>query len=420
MIGSINDSMVAEFCSSNLVDVDFRNLSNPDVAKKWLYSSTDIFIITVIIPIVSLIGVAANGSFLYMCLRVEEVRDSSVTVYLFNLAVCDILFLIFTTILYTVILQPAKTKTLAYWPANSSVGCSALTVSIYTWYFASLGFITLISVERYCAICKPFSRINAIERRRIIKLIIGVWIFGFLLCLTLAPQYAHFQYYCIIWPDTPEFYDLPTLINDCEPVSKISIIWGSLLSIVSLMLTMIVNCFMYVAIIISLSKRPTSSTTSRAERTRYQVTRTLVANGIIFFICQVPYRIWSLDDFMDRVFEDVDLLDSLPKETLVITIGRAFVLINSIINPFLYVFSCEHYRKSMVQAFCGNRGASNLSTINNVGESGRQDSVNTVSTQGVSLDNLQTTCAINNDTISTHRVSLDNLHTTDAMNNDTK
>ena len=232
-------------------------------------------------------------------------------------------------------------------------------------------------------------------RRRIIKFITGVWVLGFLLCVTLAPQYAHFQHYCIIWPDTSEFHGFPTLVNDCEPVSKIWLIWGSLLSIVSFMLTMVVNSFMYIAIIISLSKRPKSSITSRADRTRYQVTRTLVANGIIFFICQVPYRIWSLDDFMDRVFEDVDLLDSLPKETLVITIGRAFVLINSIINPFLYVFSCERYRKSMVRAFCGNRDMSHLSTKQNVSENNQQQSVNTISTQRVSLDILKTTDNIN-------------------------
>ena len=112
MIANTNDSSVAELCS-DLVDVDFRNFSDPDEAKKWLYSSTDIFIISVIVPIVSFIGVITNGSFLYMCLHVKEVRDSSVTVYLSNLAICDILFLIFTTIFYTVILQPAKAKTLA-------------------------------------------------------------------------------------------------------------------------------------------------------------------------------------------------------------------------------------------------------------------------------------------------------------------
>ena len=394
MVVNTNNSSVAEFCN-DLVDVDFRNLSDPDEAKKWLYTSTDIFIISVIVPIVSFIGVVANGSFLYMCLRVKEVRDSSVTVYLSNLAACDILFLIFTTMFYSVILQPAKAKTLAYWPANSSADCSVLTICTTSWYFASLGFINVISVERYFAICKPFSRINTMGRRRIIKCITGVWVLGFLLSTTLAPQYAHFQYYCIIWPDTPEFIGFPTLVNDCEPVSKIWIIWGSLLSIVSFIVTIVVNSFMYVAIVISLSKRPKSTITSRADRARYQVTRTLVANEIIFFICQVPYRIWSLDDFLDRVF-DVDLLNSLPKETILITIGRAFLLINSIINPFLYVFSCELYRKSMVQAFCGNRGTSNLDT-DYVSENNQQ-SVYTISTQRarVSQVSLLTTDDTNN------------------------
>ena len=70
MNANTNNSSVVEFCS-DLVNIDFRNLSDPDEAMKWQYSSTDIFILSVIIPFISFIGVSANGSFLYMFLFVS-------------------------------------------------------------------------------------------------------------------------------------------------------------------------------------------------------------------------------------------------------------------------------------------------------------------------------------------------------------
>ncbi|XP_072028500.1 neuropeptides capa receptor-like [Amphiura filiformis] len=341
------------FCSQP--DIQIRDLTDPELATRWLYSTADKFIIKVVVPVVSFLGIFGNGTFLYMCIRVKALRSAPITAYLFSLAICDIAFLVSANVGYTLAI---RSRISAKWPMNSSLECSVFSIFTHGWYFVSLGLITLISVERYFAVCHPLKRINVSGRGRITKLVTAVWVLGFGLCLILVPQYANFTYYCVIWPDTADFQDLPNMINDCEPVGNVAVIWGSLLSIVSMVLTMIVNIVMYVRIIVALHNRPSSSVTPKADIIRYQITRTLIANGIIFFICQLPYRLWTLDDLVDRVFENKDILQSLEHETLVITVGRACTLLNSIINPYLYVFSCEHYRCALVEAFCGNRRSS--------------------------------------------------------------
>ena len=86
-----------------------------------------------------------------------------------------------------------------------------------------------------------------------------------------------------------------------------------------------------------------------SDKVRNQVARPLIATGIVFFICQLPYRLYALDDVIDDLFE-VDFLDTQPKVTILVT-GRLFLTLNSIINPYIYVFSCRHYRHAMKEAF---------------------------------------------------------------------
>ena len=99
----------------------------------------------------------------------------------------------------------------------------------------------------------------------------------------------------------------------------------------------IVNCFLYAQILFALTHGDVleSSDSSKPETKRVynQVARTLIINGVGFFICQIPYR----------------LLDHGQKAT-VTTIGKAFLFLNSVINPFIYVFCSKHYQLRIKEA----------------------------------------------------------------------
>ncbi len=326
------------------------NITEHEDAYGFLYGTFDVILITVILPVISVIGILGNSAFLYTIIRIEDLRKATVTIYLGNLAICDILLLIFVTGWYiaTYISSPVN----GAFPVTSALGCSIWQLTTHYWYLGSLSFITLITIERYLAICKPVQHRNFGGKRLTLKLVIAVWVISLVFTLSAVPQFSKSVFHCIFWPDSEEFKDLPLTFNDCNPESEAANLYVHLFHLVTLLISMVVNFVLFVRIIIAL--RGFSKRSSRAENVTKQVTRTLVANGIIFFICQVPERIFSLDEIFDDV-GGVDLLTSRYTEALVLLVGRAFLFLNSIINPFLYVLSCKLYRDSMIEAFCGGR-----------------------------------------------------------------
>ena len=322
------------------------NLTNPDDARDILYDATDRFLLIVVVPIISMIGIVGNAAFLFMAMSVHDLNY--VTIFLSNLAVCDVLFLISVNVWFilTILNTPVNTE----FPVHSVFGCAVSVISVNWWYYTSLGLISLITVERYMAICHPVKHLNIKGRARTLKLLAAVWISALIITLTQIPQNVKFTTSCVLWPQQEEFEELPRTINDCEPLSVGADIYGSSLILVSLILTMVINIALCIRIIQKLQKITRGST---ANQTGNSITRTLIINGVIFFICQLPYRMWILDDVLDLT-ETVDLI-AFEHESLVLTVARGFLILNSIVNPFLYVFTCRHYRQAMGKAFFTNR-----------------------------------------------------------------
>ncbi len=186
------------------------NASEPAEAITWIYTDTDKLIIQVIIPAVSAVGLLANLAFLIVIARVPKMR-TVVSVYLANLALCDMLFLAFSNVWYGLSLQ--KTDVTLGWPVNTGFGCAMLTLTSYSWYYASVGLQTLISVERYIAICHPIRHLSFKGGKRNAKLLAMIWISAPLVTLTIAPRYCWYFYICIIWPDTPEYSSSPSVVG---------------------------------------------------------------------------------------------------------------------------------------------------------------------------------------------------------------
>ena len=329
--------------SGNVVD-----LSSPFWAVRWLYSETDKLIESIIIPCFSIFGFIGNLAFLWTVYRVREL-NTTLNGYLANLAVCDILFLVFFIGWPAANLSADPDPVNRAYPVNSAFGCVCYVVTTRLWYFASVKLTTLISIERYLAICHPIKHRMITGKKYNIKLLCFVWMASMAITLTIIPRFMVFKHFCLIWPETEEFANTPSSFNGCYSVHGFKSQAGAyegILYIIFFILAMAVNGFLYVKIIIALSRRRMSD---GADTVRNQVARTLIATGIVFFICQFPYRLYSLDDVVDDLF-DVDIIDTQPKVTILIT-GRLFLTMNSIINPYIYVFSCRQYRQAMKQAF---------------------------------------------------------------------
>ena len=351
------------------------NLTNPDDARDMLYGATDRFLLIVVIPIFSMIGIVGNVAFLFMAIRIPDLNY--VTTFLSHLAVCDILFLISVNVWFVIIVLNTQVNT--EFPVYSTFECAISVISVNWWYFTSLGLITLISAERYVAICHPVKHRNIKGKARTLKLLAVIWISAFFITLTQAPQNGKFTIFCLLWPELEEFDKLPRTIKDCEPVNVVADIYGSSVALVSLILTLVINVVLFYKIIKQL-RMHTAGTS--ADQARHQVTRTLIANGIIFFLCQLPYRVWVLDDVLDLT-EKVDLIGP-ELESLLLVVGRGFLILNSTVNPYLYVATCRHYRQAMMKAFCSHRCLRDSTSVEESGQSGSRGTMDTVAIGSIS------------------------------------
>ena len=327
------------------------NLSTyPNTSRSILYGLTDKMILQLVVPVVSTIGVIGNAVFLFMLIRVPKMR-SSLSGYLAALAICDILFLVISNILYIITFN--KTDITLAWPAESSTGCVASIVSAHVWYFASVGILTLISIERYFAICQPIRHRHFQGKKRNIKLILFVFIMSVSVTISTIPRYIYYHTYYLIWPETTEFQYLANTVGICGTWSRYYNSYEGFLLVTVFIASAIVNCFLYTKILIALTNRDVSESSDlfklEAKRVRNQVACTLIINGIAFFICQIPYRIDNLDDTFDYLRVNFNLLDH-GQEATVTTIGQSFLFLNSVINPFIYVFCSTHYRQGIKEA----------------------------------------------------------------------
>ena len=121
--------------------------------ETFLYSETDKVMITIVFPFIVTLGLLANTAFLFTLVRVREMRTLT-NFYLANLAFADLFFVIVTAVnhFYKYTWSPDFQRGV---PWTSAVGCAAISAAIYMPFVASICLVTLVSLERFLAICFP-------------------------------------------------------------------------------------------------------------------------------------------------------------------------------------------------------------------------------------------------------------------------
>ena len=325
-----------------------------NVIETFLYSKTDKVMITIMFPLIVTLGFLANCAFLFTLVRVRQMRTIT-NFYLANLGLADLFFVIVTAVnyFYKYTWSPDFQRGV---PWSSTVGCAAISSAIYMPYFASICLVTLVSLERFLAICFPLKHRMMNNKSRTLKMVLATWLTSLAFTAVVAPTYAKHVIYCIVWPDKWQ-HRLPAVINYCNTVKVQFIDIAAVFQFAPFILALFLNTILYALIIIRLSQRDVSDKgdeksvlQNQAMKVRNAVARMLVINGIAFFLCLAPYQFYNMYYFVARNCGKSCSILNDNHVYIIGWIGRCLNVLNSAINPVIYSATNERYRQAFITA----------------------------------------------------------------------
>ncbi|XP_038072962.1 somatostatin receptor type 5-like [Patiria miniata] len=345
-----------------------------EFVHKYLYSSFHGVLCTILMPISICLGCLLNGSFLYVVASIKSMQTTT-NFYLANLAVCDMLYLLSTSYeARAYIISGTVTRNTLQ---DGHISCVMLFFE-NLFYIASMAFVTLVTMERFVAICYPIKSLSLNRRSRTIKLAVGAWVLNVLVAFLYTIRYLWLKEICFDWPDEESFAHLPNVVGWCSgsPIPKritvLPVIIRGCKAITFLVIFTICS-FMCIKIITALGKRPETgaAAASRAERARLHVARMLLINNAVFFIGNIPSAVVHICRLSSLITGS-----TVVSEDTITTIGQTAIvctLINSAVNPIIYNGSNPRYRRAFRQAFTAcvrsrrdgkdGKQASQLSTV---------------------------------------------------------
>ena len=173
------------------------NVNNTLVVEDHLFDYAVRFPITNILlgkvyPVIAVIGIILNIIFLTLVIFDKTMRTIT-NVYLVNLAIADLLNLLYSlgTSQAMLYITPFKESM----PFLGSNGCMINFGVTYSLYNVTLFLVTLVSVERFMAICHPLLHRSVAGKWRTAKLCTACWV----LSLAIGISQAYLQSYTLIF-----------------------------------------------------------------------------------------------------------------------------------------------------------------------------------------------------------------------------
>ncbi|KAI6218073.1 G-PROTEIN-RECEP-F1-2 domain-containing protein [Aphelenchoides besseyi] len=282
------------------------------------------------------VGVIGNCLVVYVVLRNKAMRDSSINLYLGNLAMADLLVL-------TICLPPtiATDVTKTFW--LGVVCCKTILFFQNTSVYVSILTLTTVALERWRAVSNPL----AAPIWRTQKVIPCLWITAAILSL---PEPLTLQ----IFPADYERKNIKTTWGTrCAPdwslgfQQKYQLIQTCLLFFVPLLI--ITGLCIHMSIIL---RRKALQIGERQIRSRKRATRILITVTLLFGISYLPVHAHNiLSAFQIDPHEPTLVAIAVRK-----FIPRLFSYSASSLNPIVYSLSSEKFRKEFRRVWCfGNQ-----------------------------------------------------------------
>ncbi|KAF7647040.1 hypothetical protein LDENG_00178690 [Lucifuga dentata] len=271
--------------------------------------------------LVCVLGLAGNSLVIIAILKLDKM-SSATTVYIFNLALADGLFMVGLPFI-------ASQNFQKHWMFGDTA-CKVVMVLDGINQFTSVFCLTVMSIDRYMALVNPlrFASWRTPRRAKIVSAFL--WLFSLLTILPMALHFSAERGLC-----------MPDLGSDAW--------WLGVLSYTFVMgfaLPFTVMTASYAVLLLTLRSQRlrAASPNPESHRLERQVTKMVVAVVVVFGICWLPFYMFNFC--------------SLYQSGLVLTFTQAFefvVLLSyswSCANPVLYACLSDTFRRHFRMLLC--------------------------------------------------------------------
>ncbi|KAJ8272715.1 hypothetical protein GJAV_G00092560 [Gymnothorax javanicus] len=277
------------------------------------------------------------GNLLVMCIylhfrnRLKTMTD----VYLFNLAVADLLFL----------------STLPFWASDAVQGwtfgptmCKIVSAVYKINFFSCMLLLSCISVDRYIAIVQVTKAQNSKKTRLFYSKVvcIGVWILAFLLAM------PEFLFADVKHSNEGKFQCTMIYLNNKNNRTKILVL--ALQICMGFCLPFLVMFFCYFVIIRTLLQARNFE--------KHKALRVILVVVAVFVLSQLPYNSILVVEAVQAANFTMTDCEVSRRFDIASQVMKSLAYTHSCINPFLYVFVGVRFRKDLARLFqacmCGH------------------------------------------------------------------
>ncbi|XP_044124233.1 P2Y purinoceptor 4 [Bufo gargarizans] len=253
---------------------------------------------------------------------------SSTTVYMFNLALSDTLYLLS---LPTLIYYYADHNN---WPFGEPL-CKTVRFLFYTNLYCSILFLTCISVHRYMGVCHPLLTLQRMKARYAHLLCAGVWLsvsaclVPNLIFVTLSPRGND-----TLCHDTTQPQEFQNYVK--YSMAVMSLLFG---------VPCLVIAVCYGLMTRELMKPLENGSRRTVSSYKKKSIKTIIVILTVFVICFLPFHITRTMYYIFRLLDaDCQLLNVI---NVVYKITRPLASANSCFDPILYLLACDNYQRKL-------------------------------------------------------------------------
>uniref|UniRef100_A0A3P9CFW0 Opioid receptor kappa 1 n=1 Tax=Maylandia zebra TaxID=106582 RepID=A0A3P9CFW0_9CICH len=305
---------------------DSRNVTHDDDSWEQESMSPIIPIITAVYSVVFVVGLLGNCLVMYVIIRYTKMKTAT-NIYIFNLALADAL--VTTTMPFQ-----STDYLLNTWPFGEVVCKVFISIDYYN-MFTSIFTLTMMSVDRYVAVCHP---VKALDFRTPLKAkMINV-------CIWILSSAAGIPAFVLGGTQTNNITECALQFPD--PYAKWDTLMKILVFVFAFVVPVLIITVCYSLMVLRLKSVRMLSGSREKDRNLRRITRLVVVVVAVFVVCWTPIHIFIL----------VKALVTVPETTAIMAAYFFCVALgytNSSLNPVLYAFLDENFKRCF-KDFCLN------------------------------------------------------------------